>query len=109
MTPDELLNDLRPLEERLRSSDVTEFIKLQDAGARQQFVADRETLSVAIGRLENAQLAEIAERLAGLDGALKSGILDLHQSLESVEKTVAIIGAVGTVAGLAARVAGLVR
>ena len=74
---------------------------------RTRFVAQRQKLSASIGRLENAELSEISSRLDKNADSLKDGIASLRREIDSVERTVAIVNAVGTVAGFAARVAGL--
>jgi hypothetical protein len=107
MTRDEVLKELRDLEKQVRGADMIQFVKQQAVGLRGQFAADLATLSASIGAIENAQLADIASRLGKLSGALKAGIKDLHDSLDAVDRTVAIFTALGTVVGLAAKAAGL--
>jgi hypothetical protein len=107
MDRDELLNELRDIETQLRASDVIQFVKQQAVSLRAQFAADLATLSASIGVIENARLADIASRLDALSGALKDGIKDLQESLDALDRTIAVFTSIGTVVGLAAKVAGL--
>jgi len=99
MDRDELLNELRDIETQLRASDVIQFVKQQAVSLRAQFAADLATLSASIGVIENAQLADIASRL--------DGIKDLQESLDALDRTIDVFTSIGTVVGLAAKVAGL--
>jgi hypothetical protein len=107
MDRDELLNELRELEVQLRGFDMIQFVKQQAVELRAQFFADLATLSASIGAIENAQLADIAGRLDALSGDLKAGIKELHDSLDALDRTVDVFTTLGTVAGLAAKIAGL--
>jgi hypothetical protein len=42
-----------------------------------------------------------------LSGALKDGIKDLQESLDALDRTIDVFTSIGTVVGLAAKVAGL--
>jgi len=107
MTPDELLQNLRGLELELRSAEVQSAVAALPPDQRTRFVTERQKLSASIGRLENAELSGILSRLNANEDSLKDGIASLRREIDSVERTVAIVNAVGTVAGFAARVAGL--
>ena len=109
MTRDELLTSLRDFDLSLRRFETIEFVKHQELEFRTQFAADLATLSAVIGSIEHAQLADISARLDALAPDLKQGIADLGTEIDKVDKTIAIFTAVGTVVGLAARVAGLVK
>jgi hypothetical protein len=102
-----VLDELRGLELQLREYDVIQFVKQQAVGLRAQFAADLATLSASIGAIENAQPADVSSRLDALSGALKAGIKELHDSLDALDRTLAIFADLGTVVGLAAKVAGL--
>jgi hypothetical protein len=108
MSRDELLDELRDLDLRLRGPEMIQFVKQQELKFRAQFAADLATLSASIGIIENAQLAEILGRLNPLASQLKTGIQELQDSIDSLDKTVAVFTEIGNVVGLAARVAGLV-
>lgn len=108
MSRDEYLDALRDLELRLRRPEMIQFIGQQPTDLRTRFSADLTTLSVAIGTIENAQLAEISARLDALDSDIKSGLQDLQHSIDAVTKTVAVLTEIGAVVGMAVKVAGLI-
>ena len=107
MSSEELLDALRELELQMRGAETMQFVHQQPAEARMQFAADLTILSTCIGKIENAQLSEIAGRLSALDGDLKEGIKNLQESLDDIGQATAVLKEIGTLTGLAAKVAGL--
>jgi hypothetical protein len=108
MGKDDLLQTLRDLETALRSEEVENLITQQDRDTRQRFVALREQVAVVVGKLENAQLADIAGQLDRLSPQLNEGIANLKRELSSIDNAIAIVNTASTVLGLAASVAALV-
>ena len=107
MTIDELLTGLRDLEVKLRSARVQNFISQQSEDVRTRFVSFVQEVSFLVGKLTNAQLAAIADKLDELSDDLRAGIDDLQGKLDAVNNVVAILNTLGTVVGLAARIAAL--
>jgi hypothetical protein len=105
---DDLLQELRDLEMALGTAEVENLVAQEDELTRKKFVALREQVTVAVGTLENAQLADIAARLDQLSPELNVGIAQMKKALISGESAIAIINAASGVLGLAGRVAALV-
>jgi hypothetical protein len=105
---DDLLQNLRNLETSLRSEEVESLVVQQDQATRQKFVALREQVAVVVGKLENAQLADIADQLDRLSPQLNDGIVSLKQELSSIDNAIAIVNTAAIVLSLAARVAAVV-
>jgi uncharacterized phage infection (PIP) family protein YhgE len=105
---DDLLQELRDLETALGTAEVENLVAQEDEPTRRKFVALREQVTVTVGALENAQLADIAARLDQLSPDLNTGIAQLKKELKSVASAIAIINAASGVLGLAGRVAALV-
>jgi hypothetical protein len=105
---DDLLQNLRNLETALRSEEVENLVAQEDQDTRQKFVAVRERVAVVVGKLENAQLADIADQLDRLSPQLNAGIANMKHALSSIENAIAIVNTASTVLSLAARVAELV-
>jgi hypothetical protein len=61
-----------------------------------------------VGKIENAELADIAAQLDQLSPELNAGIAQVKQELMSVDNAIAIVNTASTVLGLAGRVAALV-
>jgi hypothetical protein len=112
MTPtigkDDLLQNLRDLESALRSDEVENLMAQQDEVTRQRFVALREQVGIVVGKLENAQLADIADQLDRLSPQLNAGIANLKRALTSIDDAMAIVNTASTVLTLATNVAALV-
>jgi biopolymer transport protein ExbB/TolQ len=108
MTRDELLSQLRSLEVRLRSAEVQDFFSTQDQKVRDNFVDLRLQLSQRIDQLANAQLQDIADRLDQLSPDLEAGIQSVQQTLDRLDKAIAIINTISSVLGLVGRVVAIV-
>jgi hypothetical protein len=108
MTLDELLNSLHRLELRLRSAEVQNFFRGQPQTVRDRFVSSLQEVSFLSGKLTNAQLRAIADKLDELSDDLKAGINDLQGKVGTLNNAVVILDTLGTVVGLVARVAALV-
>jgi hypothetical protein len=108
MGKDDLLQNLRDLETSLGSEEVEDLVVQQDQATRQRFVALREQVTVVVGKLENAQLADIADQLDRLSPQLNDGIVSLKHELSSIDNAIAIINTASTVISLAASVAAVV-
>lgn len=104
MTHDELLEALRKLEISLRSAKTQDFFMGQSQDIRNRFVSFRQEITVLVGRLTNAQLARIADKLAELSDDLNTGINDLQGKISVLNDAVAFLNTLGTVVGLAARI-----
>jgi hypothetical protein len=105
---DDLLRNLRDLEIKLGTAEVEDLIIEQDEATRKKFIASREQVSITIGRLENAQLSEIADQLDQLGPQLTDGIAKMKHELTVINNAIAIVNTVSTVLSLAARVAKIV-
>ncbi len=105
MNPDELLKALRQLEIRLRSEPIQAFFKKQDEDTRARFVSSCRKVSVLVGKLSNAQLASIADRLQSISENLQAGIKNLQGKIDGMNNAAEILGAMDTVIRLASRVA----
>jgi hypothetical protein len=105
MTHDELLQSLRNLEISLRSAKTQNFFQSQSQDIRSRFVAFRQEITLLVGKLTNAQLARIADKLAELSDDLSAGINDLQGKIDTLNDAVAILNALSTLLGLAARIA----
>jgi hypothetical protein len=112
MTPplgkQDLLNQLRDLEIQLGQADLENFMLQQDEPTRKKFIESREQVSIEIGTLENAELAEIAGQLDQLAPELKAGLAQMQHELRAINNAIAIVNTVSTVLILAARVTSLV-
>jgi biopolymer transport protein ExbB/TolQ len=107
MTRDQLLDQLRAAELRLRSAEVQSLFATQDQEVRDNFVSLRNQLSGQIAQLSNAQLEDIANELSQLSPDLEAGITNLQTQLDRLDSAIAIINAVSSVLGLVGRVIGL--
>jgi hypothetical protein len=108
MTLDELLTNLRNVETKLRSAEIQNFFAGQPEAVRTRFVSSRQEVSFLLGKLTNAQLGAIADKLDELSDELKAGINELQGKIDELNNVVAILNTLGTVLGLAARIAALV-
>lgn len=108
MTKGELLVELRIVETKLRSAEVQTFYRNQPQGTRDRFVWLRNEISLAINRLSNTEIAEIAAKLNELSDDLEVGTTDLKKKIEDMDDAVAILNTTATVFGLVARVLALV-
>jgi hypothetical protein len=106
MTRDELLFQLRSTELSLHTPEVDQFMQGQDAATRQRFVSLAFELHSLIRKLEQAQLAQIADKLDQLSGELEAGISDLQGTIDGISDATAVLGTLSTVLGLVARVVG---
>lgn len=108
MTLDNLLKDLLKVESRLYSADIQEFFEKQSVEIRNHFVSFRQEVAVLVGKLTNAQLTSIAQKLEELSDDLNAAISTLQSKSDELNSTIAILNALGVVLGLAARIAVLV-
>jgi hypothetical protein len=107
MTLVELLTSLRNIETKLRSAEVQAFFGNQTQTIRDRFISFRQEVSFLVGKLTNAQLAAIAAKLNELSDDLNTGISDLQGKIDALNNAVAILNTLGTLLGLAARIAAL--
>jgi len=107
MTLDELLTALREVDSRLADPEVVARFKKLSKKTRDQYVRDRGELGDLITELENAQLEMIAAKLKELSPQLEAGIKDLKSNLQALNDAIAVLDAIGTVLGLAARIIAL--
>lgn len=107
MTLDELLTNLRELETSLRAAEVQSFFERQPDNIRKRFVSFRQEVSFLVGKLTNAQLSRIGQKLDELSDDLNAGINELQDKIAALNNAVAILNAISTVLGLAARIAAL--
>jgi len=82
MTLDELLNELRAIERTLRSAEVQNSFQTQPEDVRNRFVSYRQEISFLVGKLTNAQLSEIADKLEELSDDLNAGITSLREKFK---------------------------
>ena len=104
-TREEVLQTLRRLETTLADPALENRVLQQDEETRRKFVAARQNVTILKGKLENAQLAEIAERLDRLGPELSAGIDQLEAALSRVESAVAVVNTISSVLGIVARIA----
>jgi len=107
MTRDELLDELRELELNLRSPEVQDFFLTQPVDVRNKFVSYREEISFLVGKLTNAELEEIADKLDELSDDINAGITSLREKIQALNDAIEIINALGTVLGHVARIAAI--
>lgn len=105
MSLDELLRDVRDLELLLRSAEVQNFFKNQPEEIRNHFVSFRHEVTFLVGKLTNAQLKRIENKLDELSADLNQGINDLRSQIKALDDEVAIMDTLSRALGLAARIA----
>ena len=108
MTKNELLTELRAFETKLRSAEMQSFFASKKQETRDRFVSLRGEVSVAINKLSNAQLQEIANKLDELSGDLEAGIANLKDKIEKLNNATIVLNKLSTVLGLVARIVALV-
>jgi hypothetical protein len=101
---DKLINDLQGLETSLYSNDVDKKYKIDP-----KFLRFRIDLAVIIGKLRNAQLADIDQQLTELSPELEAGITNLNEKLKILAEIKVVLDLIAKVIGLAARIAMLVK
>lgn len=108
MTLDELLDYLREVDSRLYSPEVQNFFQNQPKKIRNRFISFRQEVVFLVGKLTNAQLSKIAQKLDELSGDLNASMRDLQEAISSLNSAVTIISLLDSALGLAARIAVLV-
>lgn len=108
MTNNELLAELRALENTLRSAEMQTLFATEQQETRDRFVAIRGELSVAINKLSNARLQDAADKLDELSGELEAGIKNIQSKIGNLNNSIAILNTVSTALGLVARVIAIV-
>ena len=104
MTLENFLQALRRLDLRLGEYEVERFFK-ENPTYQQRFISFRHEVAFLVGKLTNAQLNHIANKLDELSGDLNAGISDLRGKIDTLNDAVAILNALAAVLGLAARIA----
>ncbi len=105
---DDLIQKLRDLETSLGTAEMESLMGQADEATRKAFVAQRQQVSITLGKLENAQLADIVGQLGQLAPQLNAGIAKMQQELAAINNAIAIVNTVSTVLSLAARVVAVV-
>ncbi len=105
---DDLIQKLRDLETSLGTAEMESLMGQADEATRKAFVAQRQRVSITLGKLENAQLADIVGQLGQLAPQLNAGIAKMQQELAAINNAIAIVNTVSTVLSLAARVVAVV-
>ena len=107
MTLEELLTSLQGLETGLRSAEVQGFFEKQPENIRKRFVSFRQEVSFLVGKLTNAQLSRIAQKLEELSDDLSAGIGELQGKIDALNNAVVILNDLAALLGLVARIAAI--
>ena len=105
---DDLIQKLRDLETSLGTAEMENLMAQADEVTRKKFIAQREQVTITLGKLDNALLADIANQLDQLAPQLNAGITNMQQALAAINNAIAIVNTVSTVLSLAARVVAVV-
>jgi hypothetical protein len=108
MTRDELLGCLQEVDGRLYSPEVQNFFENRPEEIRNRFISFRQEVAVLVGKLRNAKLSSIEQKLSELSSDLNASISHLQREIDNLNNAVAILSSLGSALGLAARVAVLV-
>jgi hypothetical protein len=104
MTRDDVLDELRGIESRLRSAEVQAAYRDRPQAERQRLAAARTELSLLLERLTTTEIERVAAPLGELDRELKPAIAGVRGRLAAIDRPAAALNAVARLLGLLARV-----
>jgi chromosome segregation ATPase len=102
-TRDETLKRLRRARTEMMSARWMLALEREDASTRKEAARELLRTQHAIRKLENAQLAEIRDRLLANESALEKGREELDQALDELNDVKKVIRSVGNLLGVVGR------
>ena len=103
-TKKEILKQLRQTRNNMMSAAWIDAVREQSVEVRHEAALKRADIIDAIHELENAELAEIRDKLIENEAELLEGTAELGQALENLEKVKGVLDAVGKLLGVVAKV-----
>ena len=105
---DQLLKDLRAARTQLMSAEWLTMIREEPKAERQKAASSLMHIQLALLDLENSELATFRDALVANEAELATSTASMHEALDSLESTAAVLEAVGEFLGVFARVVALV-
>ncbi len=97
MTPDELLSQLRSIDDELHSSRVVAFYRREPAESRERFVGLRAYVARALADATHARLDVLAAALETHDEPLRAALTEVTAALTALNDALRILEVLGTV------------
>lgn len=95
---------LQKLKAKIDLVDTNNLVK-QKASVQEKFSYCEKQYFILSGKLENAELKKIADKIVGLETEFKNGIKNLENTIQRVNDGIAFLGVLDNVVSIVARIA----